>query len=63
MNIFEGDEIFAIGYDEKEIRIAYKNAKDLQEYLGVHTINVGGMLMAGPRKECVQIETIDGKKF
>lgn len=63
MNLFENDEIVAIGYDEKEIRIAYKNVKNLQEYIGAHTIDIGGMSMAGPKKEYVQIETFDGKKF
>lgn len=63
MNFFEDDEIVAIGYDEKEIRIAYKNVKNLQEYFGVHTIDIGGMSTAGPKKEYVQIETFDGKKI
>ncbi|TCP19167.1 hypothetical protein [Simplicispira metamorpha] len=49
MNIFDEDEIVATGYDEKEIRIAYKNVKNLQEYFGVHTIDIGGMSMADPK--------------
>ncbi|MDR5874648.1 hypothetical protein [Vreelandella gomseomensis] len=60
MNIFEDDEIVATGYDGKEIRVAYKDVKNLQECIGVHTIDKGATSMAGPRKEFIKIETIDG---
>lgn len=61
--MFENGEIVAIGYDEKEIRIAYRNVKKLQEYFGVRPIDIGGMSIAGSAKEWLQIETFDGMKF
>ncbi|WP_157958809.1 hypothetical protein [Salinicola sp. RZ23] len=63
MNMFDDSEIIVTVYDGKEIKIPYKNVKNLQECFGVHPIDVGGMSIAGPKKEYVKIETFDGKTF
>ncbi|MGQ4877224.1 hypothetical protein ACOJCM_01455 [Billgrantia sp. LNSP4103-1] len=63
MSMFDDSEIAVTLYVGKEIKIPYKNVKNLQEYFGVHPIDVGGMSIAGSKKEYVKIETFDGKTF
>lgn len=63
MSTFDDEEIVVTGYNGEEIRVFYKNVKNIKECCDIQPIDIGGISIAGPKKEYVRIETFDGKNF